>query len=70
MSKLLMTCTALACGAALVISIPAAAQSKMTKQQAVAACQQEIGRGTSAGGQQRELKMCVRAKMGTVGKKK
>jgi hypothetical protein len=50
--------------------MPAAAQSKMTKQQAVAACQQEIGRGTSAGGQQRELKMCIRAKMGTAGKKK
>jgi hypothetical protein len=68
--KLSTICAVIACAAAAMSVAPAVAQPKMTKQQAAAACRQEVGRGSMPGSQQREINMCIRGKMGAAGKKK
>ena len=63
MSKLPMACVALACGAVLLTSVPAAPQSKMTKDKAFAECNAQIGRGADANSRRQQMQACIKAKM-------
>jgi hypothetical protein len=53
---------ALACAAVALTAAPAMAQ-KMTKDQAFAACKQELGRGVSGDAFKQQMQACIKRKM-------
>jgi hypothetical protein len=63
-------CFVVLAGALSMIAGESAVAQKMTKQQAAAACRQQLGTGSLPGAGQRDLNMCIRSKMGATAKKK
>ncbi len=62
MPNVRIICAALACAAIALTAAPAMAQ-KMTKDQAFAACKQELGRGVSGDAFKQQMQACVKRKM-------
>ena len=62
MPSLRIVCIALACAVVGLPATPAMAQ-KMTKDQAMAQCKQQIGKGSSADSYKQQVQACIKRKM-------